>query len=172
MSFFDYIEKIRSKPEKDRRAISMAGASLVFSLVFFVWLTTFQIGLNQTENDKANNEVSPISSLKEMSSRFFTNAKGLNSKEINSKNSLLSSQEEMATVHTAVTNFSDENVLGTTTENVFEENSGGSEDLLGTLGDNIQVGMSSAYVPSSDFEEVESEGEKANKNVPDFGWYK
>jgi len=167
MSFFDYIEKIRSKSEKDRRAISMAGASLVFSLVFFVWLTTFQIGLNQTENDKVNNEVSPISSLKEMSSRFFTNAK-----EINPQNSLLSSQEETAATNKTVTNFSDENVLGTTTENIFEENGGESEDLFGTLGDNIQVGMSSAYVPSSELEEVESEEEKADKNVPDFGWYK
>ncbi len=154
MSFFRSIEKLRNRSEQDRRAISLVGASVMFSLVFFVWLSIFQLGTENVENKEAYNELSPVASLKNMSSRFFTGIKeelNLN-KDDEPTEPTPELQTETAAIHTAVENISDENIVATTTEDIFFENTGENENLLGTSSGEIQTGTSSGNIDG----EVES----------------
>lgn len=136
MSFFGFIEKLRKKPEQDRRAISLVGASVMFGLVFFVWLTTFQLGSEKVKNEEVYDELSPVSSLKSMSSRFFDDIKeGLGSNE----DDLTELQTETAATYTAAIDISDENMMGTTSDEIQFGTSSVSVDI-NNLEDNVFVG--------------------------------
>jgi len=151
MNLFHFIGKLRNKSEQDRRAISLVGASIMFSLVFFVWLTTFQLASEQIENEEDYNELSPIVSLKNMSSRFFADIKEELFNEKDSAIMLPSQlQTETAITHTAVINVLDENIVGTTTENIFFENNEKNENLSGTSSDETEIGTSSESVDNID----------------------
>ena len=116
MSFFGFIEKLREKSDQDRRAISLVGASVMFGLIFFVWLTTFQLDSEEVKNAKVYDELSPASSLKNMSSRFFEDIK----KDLGSgeEDDLAEVQTEVAATYTAATNIPNENITGPTSENI------------------------------------------------------
>lgn len=176
MSFFRFIEKIRNKSEQDRRAISLVGASVMFSLVFFVWLTIFQLETENVGNEEAYNELSPIASLKDMSSRFFTDIK----EEFNfNKNdepteSVLELQTETAATGAVMKNISDEETIGTTgttTENIFFENDEENENLSGTSSDETEMGTSSIEGVDIDdmFEFVEDTAEDEEKTETEEG---
>ena len=148
MSFFHFIEKLRNKSEQDRRTISLVGASMMFSLIFFIWLNIFQLETERVGGEEIHNELSPVASLKNMSSRFFTDIK----EELNfNKNDELTEplfelRTETAATTGAVMNISGEDVtgtIGTTTENTFLENSGENENLSGTSSNKTQIGTSS-----------------------------
>ena len=142
MSFFGVIEKLRKKSEQDRKTISLIGASTVFGLIFFVWLTTFQLSSEEVKNEKVYDELSPASSLKNMSSRFFEDIK----KELGSdeEDDSLKEQTEVAATYNAVINSPD--------------------DILGTTTDEIQNATSSVDVDVLDDVIFEEEGEKKDEN--------
>ncbi len=165
MSFFHFIEKLRNKSEQDRRAISLVGASVMFSLIFFIWLTTFQLTSERVENEEVYNELSPIASLKNMSSRFFADIKEeLDFNKDNEPTEPISQlQTETATTGVAVTNIFDEEA--TTTKNIFFEDNEEKENLFGTSSDEIQVGTSSNGI-DNDVEFIEETVEDKEKTLP------
>lgn len=89
---FDYLEKLRQKPEKTRKRISLLFSLLFVSIIFLIWVTAIYPSFREEKkiNDKiANIEVSPFSTfgnlfsesvssisdqvqkIKEVSSNFF-----------------------------------------------------------------------------------------------------
>ena len=70
MSFFDYLEKIQSKSEEERRLVLWVATLSIFTVIFAVWLSSIDISINTDENiiDKEESgELSPIESLKQIS---------------------------------------------------------------------------------------------------------
>ena len=157
MSFFRSIEKLRNKSEQDRRAISLVGASVMFSLIFFIWLTTFQLRSEKVENEEMYNELSPVASLKNMSSRFFGDIKEELNLNKNDEPTGVASQGQTETAATgaAAENIFDKKVVGTTTEDIFFEDNEENKDLSGTSSDKTQTGTSSDNIEDG---EVESSG--------------
>lgn len=68
MSITQFIERIQKKPEKDKHLILWVTVAVLFSIVFFVWLTTFDLSFTIESETSAiqENQPSPFESLKNM----------------------------------------------------------------------------------------------------------
>lgn len=172
MSFFQSIEKLRNKPEQERRVISLTGASIIFSLIFFVWLTTFQLNSEQVGNEEAHNTLSPLDSLKNMSSRFVQDIKKKIGGSDQNDDSLDLNPEyeaESAATHTAVTyETPNKDTMETTTEDSLLNNGGENEVLFGTSSDPIRSATSFDDVDNTDetVDLIENTAENEEENLP------
>lgn len=75
---FTLINRLRQKPETQRRAIALWTALLVTLGVFVLWLVYFFVRLGSTPvaaPKQGAEEVSPIQSLTELVSSFFSGLK-------------------------------------------------------------------------------------------------
>ena len=73
--FFRFIENLQNKSEQQRKVVTLATTSVLFVLIFIIWLTTFQLNSEHIENEEMYNKLSPLASLKEMSARFIKDVK-------------------------------------------------------------------------------------------------
>ena len=171
MSFFQSIEKLRNKPEQERRVISLTGASIIFSLIFFVWLTTFQLNSEQVGNEEAHNTLSPLDSLKNMSSRFVQDIKkkvGGSEKDDDPLNSISESKTGSAATGVAATyEISDKDTMGTTTKD-DPLNNGEEPETFGTSSDMTKSATSSDDVDNTDetVDLIENTAENEEENSP------
>lgn len=164
MSFFNSIEKLRNKPERERRIICFTGASTVFLLIFSVWLTTFQLNSEQVKNEETYNTLSPLDSLKNMSSRFVQDIKekvGGSDKDNDPLNFTSESKTESAAIHTAVSyEILNKDTAGTTTK----DNSLNNEEKNGILGTSSDMTKS-----ATNSEDVKDTTEDEGKDPPTGG---
>jgi hypothetical protein len=61
-----YIKELQDKPEHEKRVILWFTTSLIFGIIFFVWLTTFEINFSLEPEEPAHKEPSPLDSVKSM----------------------------------------------------------------------------------------------------------
>ena len=52
MNFFEYLEQIRQKPERERRRIAIVAVSIITGIIVIVWVNT--ISLKNPEQKKEN----------------------------------------------------------------------------------------------------------------------
>ncbi len=183
MFFFRLIDKLRNRPKQERLIISLASALTIFSMIFFVWLTTFQLNSEKIKNEERYDKLSPISSLKNMTVRLTQEIKNKintlsfsNKKEFGFLGSVL--QPEMpAEINTATT-------YKNATEEILDENGDSAETmaeegfflenkenrpLAGTSSNEFKVKLNSVEIASSsNFESIQDivpEDEKTNNQI-------
>lgn len=66
MSFSRFIENLQNKSENDRRLILWVSISIIFGMIFFVWLTTFNLNFTLAEEAVEDNQISPFESVARM----------------------------------------------------------------------------------------------------------
>lgn len=76
MSIFDWIEKVRKKPEVERRRILVGSTFLITGLIFVVWLSVRLYGFEDVNKTVvAKKESGPISELFDTFGKFSDNFK-------------------------------------------------------------------------------------------------
>ena len=76
MTFFRFIEKLQDSSEQHRKTVSFSVTLVISALIFVVWLTTFQLNSERIDNGEMYDKLSPLTSLKKMTSRFADDVKG------------------------------------------------------------------------------------------------
>ncbi|GMU74389.1 MAG: hypothetical protein AMXMBFR44_5860 [Candidatus Campbellbacteria bacterium] len=75
---FALINRLRQKPEAQRRAIALSTALIATACIFVLWLVYFFVRLDDeaaTATRRDVEEVSPVQSLSELVSSFFSGFK-------------------------------------------------------------------------------------------------
>jgi len=75
MTFFSFIEKLQNKPRQKRKIIALVVTFVCFSFVFLVWLTTFQLDLDSVNDKETPTALSPLNSVKRITTRFVDDLK-------------------------------------------------------------------------------------------------
>ncbi|MDI6777779.1 MAG: hypothetical protein QMD77_01160 [Patescibacteria group bacterium] len=75
MSLNDFIEKLRAKPENERRRIAAVATAVAFSIIFLIWLVSFS-EMNRSAEDESNS-TSVSDQLEEMKGEMGTDKQSI-----------------------------------------------------------------------------------------------
>ena len=72
---FDLIEKLRKKPQAERKMIALTVSASITAIIFFVWISTFWIKPSSSEpNGKPIlSSITPLSSIKDNVAGVYSN---------------------------------------------------------------------------------------------------
>ena len=75
MRMFDFLDKLRKKPEAEKKIIALTISASITAIIFFIWISSFWIKPSAPESDSKPllSSITPLSSIKDNVAGVYSN---------------------------------------------------------------------------------------------------